>query len=109
MRPDGTEREVVVASPQWSALTPRWVPGGKWILYTRRSEGDGLKGEAVHMIRPDGTRDTELWREQGSTVWWPSMGILGDGGGRLFFASRREEADNIFSIEVSPAVLEVEP
>jgi TolB protein len=106
VRPDGTGlREVVSDKARgWSALNPRFGPGGRWIAYatagrSRESRAFGSPDEAddVWIIRPDGTFDTRLTDDL-SAEWWPAWG-----GKRVFFVSNRSGGvPNIWSVQVKP-------
>jgi Tol biopolymer transport system component len=105
VRPDGTGlREVVGDKTKgWSALTPRFSPGGKWIAYasvrkSMESRIFGIPDEAddVWIIRPDGTFDMRLTDEL-AAEWWPAWG-----GDRVFFVTNRDGMQNICSVKVKP-------
>lgn len=106
VRPDGTGLREVVSDKAhgWSALTPRFGPGGRWIAYatagrSRESRAFGGPDEAddIWIIRPDGTFDTRLTDDL-SAEWWPAWS-----GSRVFFVSNRGGgAPNIWSVQVKP-------
>lgn len=105
VRADGSELQEIVADrhKDWSAIQPRWSPDGAWIAYAtvRRSRESAAYGEAgeaddVWIVHPDGRFDTRLTDEI-AAEWWPAWG-----GDRLFFASRRDGFQNIYSVRPKP-------
>ena len=105
VRPDGSDLQEIVADrhKDWSAIQPRWSTDGAWIAYAtvRRSiesKTYGEEGEAddIWIVRPDGRFDTRLTDEI-AAEWWPAWG-----GDRLFFASRRDGFQNIYSVRPKP-------
>lgn len=105
VRPDGTGLREIVADRhrEWSAVNPRWSPDGKWIAYATvnrspESIAYGLAGEAddLWVVTPDGRYDTRIIKDL-SPEWWPSWG-----GQRLFFVSKRDGVQNIFSVRHRP-------
>jgi Tol biopolymer transport system component len=105
VRPDGTGLRELVSDKAhgWSALHPRCSPDGKWVAYAtlRRSPESRAFGapddaDDLWVVRMDGAYDTRL-TEDLSPEWWPSWG-----GDRVFFVSRRDGSQNIYSVRVKP-------
>jgi Tol biopolymer transport system component len=105
VHPDGTGLRELVSDKKrgWSALTPRFSPDGRWVAYAtlRRSPESrafGAPDEAddLWVIRTDGSYDTRLTDDL-SPEWWPTWG-----GDRVFFVSRREGSQNVYSVRVKP-------
>lgn len=104
-RPDGTGLREVVSDKQrsWSAINPHFSPDGRWIAYatvrkSTESRAFGLVEEAddIWIIRPDGTYDTRLTDDLAAESW-PAWG-----GDRVFFVSKRDGAQNIYSVRPGP-------
>lgn len=105
VRPDGTGLREIAGDKarRWSALSPRYSPCGKWIVYAslRKSPEASLFGapadaDDLWIIRPDGTFEMRL-TEEASGESWPAWG-----GGRVFFISNRDGASNLYSLGVKP-------
>ncbi len=105
VRPDGTGLRELVADRArgWSALHPRFSPSGKWVAYgTLRRSPESLafgapdEADDIWVIRADGSYDTRLTDDL-SPESWPSWG-----GERVFFVSRREGSQNVYSVRVKP-------
>jgi TolB protein len=105
IRPDGTGLREVVSDKQrsWSAINPHFSPDGRWIAYatvrkSSESHAFGLVDEAddIWVIRPDGTFDTRLTDDLAAESW-PAWG-----GDRVFFVSKRDGAQNIYSVRPGP-------
>lgn len=92
----------IASSAETALIDPSWSPDGQWVVYTEVpvSGGDSRPEWAtLWMISPQGESKVRLTDGTGlalSPVW--------GGNGRLFFVSDRTGKDNIWSLDLSPAV-----
>ena len=106
VRPDGTGLREVVSDKAhgWSAMSPRFSEGGRWIAYATanrspesRAFGAPEEADDIWVVKPDGTYDMRLTDDL-SAEWWPSWGK-----DRVFFVSNRGGgAPNLWSLKVKP-------
>lgn len=103
----GNEAQIV-SDPDAALINPNWSPDGRFVTYAAIPNpgqwvGEGLAAvppsASIWMIGSDGTSEVPLTR--GTSVdmmptWSPS--------GTIFFVSNRSGAENLWSVEVGPAM-----
>ncbi|HHN79133.1 MAG TPA: hypothetical protein ENK11_10755 [Phycisphaerales bacterium] len=99
----------IVSSPEFAYINPTWSPDGMWISYAAVPNPEKWIGSgsdatppsaSVWMIGLDGRGEMPL--TQGNTVdlmpAWSSTG-------KVFFVSNRTGHENLWSVDIAPAIL----
>lgn len=104
----------IVSDPRTACINPGWSPDGQKIVYSQisldDSAGDHDTRSAINMARPsvatlklinlDGTGEVDLTGTSGSSIL-PCWGR----GGRVVFVGNFDGTENIWSIDMRPAVV----
>jgi TolB protein len=92
----------IATSGETALIDPSWSPDGRWVVYTVSGVADGSERPAwatLWMISTEGEAKVRLTGGTGLAIspTWAA-------NNRLFFVSDRSGADNIWSLDLSPAV-----
>jgi hypothetical protein len=61
-----------------SGTEPAWSPDDHWIAYIPAERGPG-RGGSIHVVRPDGTGDREIFRNQERSTYFRGWGDIVEG------------------------------
>ncbi len=104
MNTKGDQLTEIIQSSKWAAITPDWSPDGNKIAFatihksfTSKAEDRKYEGDDIWMVKTDGTSLVRLTVDPSpdwNPVWSPD--------GRIFFISKRNGFQNIWSIRPLP-------
>ncbi len=104
VRPDGTEVTEIISSEKWAGINPTWSGDGKYIAFASVHKSPEAQashrvwaGDDIWIVRADGSGLYQLTTDEGPD-WNPAWGS----DGRIYFVSRREGTQNVYSVK--PAI-----
>lgn len=111
VKPDGSEVTEIVSSEKWAAINPCWSPDGLHIAFASvnkspeaQAENRAWSGDDIWIVNADGSGLYQLTTDD-SADWNPCWGP----DGRIYFVSRRDGIQNIYSLRPSLSDLSLVP
>lgn len=111
IKPDGSAVTEIVSSEKWAAINPTWSPDGKHIAFASvnkspeaQAESRAWAGDDIWIVNADGSGLYQLTTDEGPE-WNPTWSV----DGRIYFVSRRDGTQNIYSVRPTLSELALTP